>query len=723
MATVLNPRATTIALPHGRSSQPLWVGLSLLALGIAMPVILPIESSPVLSHFIEGLRQSDTGRVLLAAAWLVCINTIRALPVFLGGFLAAEGSVGLLDRSALPYNLAYVVPVVTIPCAYFAINHLHGLDYHFGTPALLAIVGIFAMHRLSWHTQGAFNKIVIFALFLFGLQWLHVVPALSNYGFGAGSISRDIKVAAVVLDIDISLTQIALVSSAFTTMLAFIMSKFMVDHSQHLTVVQTQQRQERELLERRVEMMASRTAREVENLVHDLKTPLAGVQSLMRTMAGRIDDDQLRTPLLQTEDVIENMLHMISETLHPESRRHVPARHLFDNIRVQFADSDRHWQLYVPDSLPIVHINAVRITRAIANLIQNALESNVGQQRPVTVGVGVRGERLRIRIRDYGAGIPPEALPHLSQVGFSTKTSTGLGIPFATGIIVGGHEGDVRFLSKPDKGTLAIVQLPIASQHQLASAAAQPTVTFPEPEATEAPESTEATETHVTAKSRTSARFLYSPDATRSRRILAIDDDPAILLALHFLAEEAGWELIPCDSPAAGIDLWRQESFDIALLDYRMPNMDGLNVLRHMRRSNSKTPIVMLTVDDNAALARRLMYEGASDFVLKPIKPLDLMERLRLHLRDPRVLAAPPTALDQLKDEKGVQPQTLDAIIDCIRRATHPLAAREIASACNIATPTAYRYLTLLEEHSWIRATLQHGVVGRPRKLYRWHES
>lgn len=713
MANVaFGPQMNASPLSGRRVSWRLWVGLCLLALGVFMPIILPIEAAPVLPHLVAGLRKTDSGHVLLAAAWLVGINTIRALPIFLGGFLIAEGVGGLLDGFARPHELGYLAPLSLIPLTYAGINYFFGLDYHFGTPALLGIAGIFAVHRLAWHTQGTFNKMVIFVLFLFGLQWLHIVPALSDYGFGAGSISSDIKRAALVLGAQAYLTQIAIASSAFTMGLAFVMSKSMVDQTQHLRVVDAQQRQERELLEKRIETMAARTAREVENLVHDLKTPLAGVQSLMRTMSANVTDERVRAPLLQTESVIENMLHMVSETLSPELQRRVPAHHLFDSLRVQFAPSGARLHIRTPDELPSLRINTVRVTRAIANLIQNALESNIGQARPVKVKAGVFGGLLRIRVRDYGDGIPKKSLRDLGAVGFTTKASTGLGIPFATGIIVAGHDGNIDFISRPGLGTLVIIELPLDEGFGKKGAAAE--------------ESIDAADATVLTPPATSANEISrAPDEAlaRRRRILAIDDDPAILLALHFLAEEAGWELVPCQSATDGIKLWQQGGFDIALLDYRMPKMDGWTALRHMRRHNNKTPILMLTVDENASLAQRLLFEGANDFILKPIKPIDLMARLRLHLREPRQMTTHPTALGNLKEMKGVQPQTLDAIVDCIRHSDKPLGAAEIAEACSIATPTAYRYLTLLEQHAWIVARMEYGAIGRPRKLYQWFDA
>lgn len=53
-----------------------------------MPALLPIEASPAMSHLWQALRAVDTAHVLIAAAWLVVVNTVRALPIFVGTLLA-----------------------------------------------------------------------------------------------------------------------------------------------------------------------------------------------------------------------------------------------------------------------------------------------------------------------------------------------------------------------------------------------------------------------------------------------------------------------------------------------------------------------------------------------------------------------------------------------------------------------------------------------------------
>ncbi len=733
-----------------------------------MPALLPIEASPAMSHLWQALRAVDTAHVLIAAAWLVVVNTVRALPIFVGTLLATEGAAGWLYRHGRSYRLAYGLPVLLIPLAYLGINEMHRLDYHFGTPALLGIVGMLLIQRLAWNTQGLPNKTLIFALFIFGLQWLHIAPALSVYGFGAGSVSRDIKMAALVMGVDGLLNQVAFASSAFTIGLAFVMAKFMVDNARHLHLARLQQRQERELLERRLEMMEARNMREMRNLVHDLRAPLSGVQSLLNTLAQREKDPEVRRQLRKTEQSVENMQGMVQEILHADARRIVPGGQLLESVRQQFPGAEGRIVFDVPAGLPPVRVNLMRMTRALANLIQNALEAQGDEERrPVTVRAGVFGDALRIRVRDYGAGMDPEVLRRQVQPGRSTKGGSGLGIPFAMSVIAGGHGGTLDFVTRPGKGTLALVELPVAMVDEpipggvpapagdvLAPAGGakalaigvqapaggahsptgddatpaggddaaggvqrepgMPALRTPAPPApgTPAPGTAPAT---TAPGGRDEGRR-----RSRPYRVLAIDDDPAVLFALHALVEEAGWDLIPCQSPAQGVELWRGGGFDLAILDYRMPEMDGLEVLWHLRRHDNETPIIVLTVDDSPALAQRFLDQGASDFVLKPIKPVDLMARLRVHLRRQGQVPSAPADLSRLLQEKGVVTQTLETVVECLRRAQGPLHAQDVAAQCHIARPTAYRYLALLEQHGLVRSTMQYGATGRPRKLYTW---
>src|SRR5690606_222208 len=96
----------------------------------------------------------------------------------------------------------------------------------------------------------------------------------------------------------------------------------------------------------------------------------------------------------------------------------------------------------------------------IANLIQNAREAMGDSTEPVLVRVQNEGGDLRIEVIDKGPGIPPEMLPQLFTPGFSTKHSSGLGLPFAREVIVEEHGGQLTVNSRPGKGTTIVVKLP-----------------------------------------------------------------------------------------------------------------------------------------------------------------------------------------------------------------------------------------------------------------------
>jgi len=192
-------------------------------------------------------------------------------------------------------------------------------------------------------------------------------------------------------------------------------------------------------------------------------------------------------------------------------------------------------------------------------------------------------------------------------------------------------------------------------------------------------------------------------------RILAIDDDEGVLFTLNAVAKLAGWELDGHKDPSEGVKAFQKGGFDLVLVDYHMPAMDGILVVKALRRFSAHVPIVVLTVDDRFELADRFRQAGADDFALKPIKALDLISRLRVHLR------AHPSRPDL---PKGISEQTLDSIVEFVRQAGGPVSAEDVAERLGVAYQTANRYLEYLESTGRVRVQLEYLHRGRPRKLY-----
>lgn len=116
-------------------------------------------------------------------------------------------------------------------------------------------------------------------------------------------------------------------------------------------------------------------------------------------------------------------------------------------------------------------------------------------------------------------------------------------------------------------------------------------------------------------------------------RILVVEDDKALRHSLEASLHEAGFEASCINSGEQALQLERAEVFDAAILDIGLPDIDGFEVLRTLRRRGSSTPVLMLTARD--ALGDRVagLDLGADDYLVKPFAPSELVARLRAIVR------------------------------------------------------------------------------------------
>ncbi len=124
-------------------------------------------------------------------------------------------------------------------------------------------------------------------------------------------------------------------------------------------------------------------------------------------------------------------------------------------------------------------------------------------------------------------------------------------------------------------------------------------------------------------------------------RLLLIDDDEALGAPLRAYLARSGFELVHATRPSAGLALLRQGGFDAAILDVMMPEMDGFELCRTIRKESS-LPIVMLTARGDVMDRVVGLELGADDYLPKPFEPRELLARLQTVLR--RVAPAPPAA-------------------------------------------------------------------------------
>ena len=120
-------------------------------------------------------------------------------------------------------------------------------------------------------------------------------------------------------------------------------------------------------------------------------------------------------------------------------------------------------------------------------------------------------------------------------------------------------------------------------------------------------------------------------------RVLVVDDDPSVLSAVVRGLRIEGYRPLPAEDGAAALSLARCESPALAILDWMLPDLDGLALCRELRALGS-LPILMLTARDGVLDRVAGLDSGADDYLVKPFAMTELLARLRALLR--RVPAA-----------------------------------------------------------------------------------
>lgn len=121
-------------------------------------------------------------------------------------------------------------------------------------------------------------------------------------------------------------------------------------------------------------------------------------------------------------------------------------------------------------------------------------------------------------------------------------------------------------------------------------------------------------------------------NAAVARSVLVVEDDPGIRLVLRVSLEEEGYEVLETDSGEEALVLAQDDAPDVALVDLRLPGIQGLDVVRSLRAS-LRVPIIIVTAQTDSHDVVAGLEAGADDYVTKPFVPKELLARIRAQLR------------------------------------------------------------------------------------------
>jgi DNA-binding NtrC family response regulator len=120
-----------------------------------------------------------------------------------------------------------------------------------------------------------------------------------------------------------------------------------------------------------------------------------------------------------------------------------------------------------------------------------------------------------------------------------------------------------------------------------------------------------------------------------NKRILIVDDEANVRLNYRMTLEWEDYEIVEARSGEQALKVLSEHPFDLAILDLRLPGMDGLELLAKMHETGIRVPAMFVTACGDEPYADRAMKLGAIDFVQKPIRPEDfrkiVAEMIRRH--------------------------------------------------------------------------------------------
>jgi type IV pilus assembly protein PilB len=129
----------------------------------------------------------------------------------------------------------------------------------------------------------------------------------------------------------------------------------------------------------------------------------------------------------------------------------------------------------------------------------------------------------------------------------------------------------------------------------------------------------------------------------RSRpRVLIAEDEPITRMLVKLLLERENFEVLEASNGKQAFDIGTRERPDLMIIDLNMPEMDGYEAIRQLRRNVTMAtlPIMVLTSEDGPGVERRVLELGADDYMLKPFDPAVLLSRVQGVFRRLKVMAA-----------------------------------------------------------------------------------
>lgn len=150
------------------------------------------------------------------------------------------------------------------------------------------------------------------------------------------------------------------------------------------------------------------------------------------------------------------------------------------------------------------------------------------------------------------------------------------------------------------------------------------------------------------------------PEGGLCMRILVIEDNESVLTMIEMFFNKEGYTGEYITDGILGYERALEEQWDCIILDWMLPNMDGITICKNLREAKVATPIIMLTAKDSESDQVLGLELGADDYVTKPFSPITLMARIKAVTRRHQPAAANNNSVAPIQ----INERTREVIVD-----------------------------------------------------------